>query len=699
LARIVPTNRVRFGSVPTVSGSGTVNAGVSGSWSSRSNAAGVTMATNFATSGEVTSYIHGDTQAGNLTRDTSEGLSGGAALKLYIPSSTSENPGNWRRGLSNAFTSDGDGFGTTQFYLQYRVKFGPNWLRPSTDGGGRKVMILSGIKFSSPNSSSSALPFEIVHNNQGWRGVVHAYHQDGNSFPPFDETIGGNLRVQPALDWGASYSDQKRYAIWNTGGFTGMSPGCYRWVEGEWYTIYMRVKAATYGGSSGNEMDMYVAGPSDSTYTQLYSARDFTLGDRSDPDYAGGFSGIWFTGFDTGRTAASYNTWFWIGELIASTQPIACPTPLVTIPSWASGQTDKTWLQPVSNTINSVWQNTTAGAGSSSHMAYSGAWDFDHATKTLVTGYGGGHGDGDSNQVPVLALAASSPAWALQKNPSTSQTRSGTDYTCVYSDGQPRSSHTFKHGVWVPGTQSYWITSQAGLYNDGQNGGRFFELSRNSSSFAARGYVTGADATNGVGDTMTNGVSGFDPYTGQIWTLTAEGPAWSLDPLTYAVSVKSNTNPLNFTFSAALAPEHRCFLIYRSATPAVRTYDIDSDTYYTPTISGSGPTGNSAVGLVWHAPSDAFLAWGHSSGRTTLYKLSPPSTFSFTGTWTWSTVTADASNGITPPDIGTYGDAKDLIHGKFALCKNFASSRSDLLALTLRSDGPVSVYRLPKGGV
>jgi hypothetical protein len=667
----------------------------SADWLARSTAAGVTMATNFATAAEVTDYVHGDSQAANITWSTHNGV---PCMMHAIPAGSGENCGNWRRGLSDAFVNDGDGFGTQEFYVQMSVVFGPNWLTPSNGGGGRKIAIISGLRFDDPNSSSSALPFEIVPNNQGWRGVVHAYHQDGITFPTFMEQIGANLRAQPSVDWGASYDDQHRYAIWNTGGFNGMSPGCVRFVEGERMTILFRIKAASYDGSAGNEMDMFVAGETDSAYVQLFAARDFTLGSRSDPDYAGGFSALWMTCFDTGRINASYNSWMKVLEIIGSTQMIACPSPTVPVPTWATSWVNKTWKQPATNTPQSIWTTSPSGFDSSSMFAFGGPMAFDHRTKRLKLGFGGGHGDGDSNETQECLLAANSPAWQQIRGPGPVQPRSGSDYSGQYADGQPNPGHAFSHFVFVPSTGGYFCMSQPGLWSDGFNSGRFWELPRGATAWVARGYRPGTGATDPPDDTQTNGISEYDPYTGLIWTMCANGAAWTCDPQTYATVLKSNINPINFTMTGAIAPELRALLIIHPSTGAYRLYNLDTDAYTTPTIVGTRPT-ESAFGIFWHSPSRAWLAWGHSTGRELLYKLTPAASFTFTGTLTWSTVAADVANAITPPNISTYGNAKDRIHKRWALCPNFGGTRVDMAGLLLRTDGPLSTYQFPRGGV
>jgi hypothetical protein len=701
-----PTNRSAYSSQASAT---TQSSGAAGDWAARSTAPGVTMASNFNVSTEVTNYIHSNPSA--YSWDTTERLSGAGSMKMFVPASADENTGSWKRALNDAWTAspnNNNGFGTSEFYYQYRIKCGPNWNRPSNGGGGSKTLILSGQIFTNPSSSQSSLPFEIVHNNRSYRGLISSYHQDGEGFSEHDETIGSDLRIQPMIDHGVGLPNRYRYSVWEGGGFTGVSPGAVRWPVGEWVTIYMRVKIDHYGGDAqnptpGNEMDMWYAGPTDSAYTQLYSLRNFTLGPRifpldSDPNaYAGGLSTAWHTLFDTARINANHDKWAWIGEIIGSTQPIACPTPKIPVPAWIATQLASTWKQPATNGIENAASATTAGKAASGMLAYSGGCDVNQETKEVIVGPGGGHFDYDGNGHYGLPLANASPAWRQIRNHSVSSNRS--DFTCTYADGQPRSPHAFDSCVWVPGVNKYFLCQFAGLWEDGQNGGRVFEFNETTGLWVARAYQPGAGPSTGVTDDKTNGVSRYDHVTGLIWNMPCVDPPWTFDPLSYATVQKGpNRHALNFVISGCLAPERRCFVIYKPATGAIRTYNLDTDTYSTPTISGTGPT-QTAAGMRWHSPSDAFLAWGHSANRQNVYMLAPPVPFSFGGTWTWSQVTVDASNTITPPNINTYGDARDRIHGRVALVKDLGGSRVDALSVVLRTDGPASIYRLKPGGM
>lgn len=669
-------------------------------WIARSTAPGVTAAYELATSAEVLNFRHIDGTQGNITLDTTDGPTG-ACMKIAVPASAGANSGLWRAPLNTAWTQDNQGFNTGEFYFQYRVKLGPRRLRPSSGGGGFKTMILSIYQFSSPNSSASAQPFEIVHNTSYLNGgIIQSYRQDGVGFPPLHESKSYGLSLQPGVDWGAGLPDQRRFSIWNSGG--DVSPGNVSWEEGVWITVYCRVKITTYGGSAGNEYDMWVAWPGDTSYTLLYNNRNFTLGPK-DAQFSGGFNGIWFLPYDTGRSSADYDTWHKYAQLIVSTQPIACPLPLEAPPSWYSSPAAKTWQAPVSNTVSSVFQLGTAGlpAGTTGQGLFAWSSGTTHRGRGSLRHFGGGHTDQDVNSMFEVRLRSESPAWTRLTNPSAST--GGTSAEGIYGDGQPRSPHSWQYLCDVPGDGT-WMAGLPGVYSNGANSGRFFRFDDSTLSWQAKGYHPNASSSTTLSDVNSLGKAFYDPKTGLIHvTVNSNGRSWTINPFTNAAALRSATavSPLNFGYAAAIAWRRRCIVIWKPSA-GFRVFDIDGDlgngTIHSPPITGTGPSGTDRVGMVWHEASGAFLAWGHTSGTTTIFKLTPPALQSqtFTGTWTWSSVTVDASNSVTPAAINTGGS----VIPSFAILNDFGGLRKDLLVLHHGgSTAPVYTYKLPVGGV
>lgn len=648
-------------------------------WQAESTKPGVTFATDFNASTDVTNFRHEDGTQANVQHDTTDRVPGSTSagcMKLVIPASSGPNPGSWRHWLR----SDGNPM-PTEFWFLYYIKLGPRRLRSSNGGGGFKTAILSQFNFASPNSSQSNQIYEIVHNTSfgSYHGMIQAYRQDGSGFPAFHETIGGEIRLQPAIDWGAGLPDQRRYSYYLGG---ALSEGGIVWREGEWLAVKCRVKIVTPGGTTGNEFDMWVQGEADAAGVQLYSARTFQIGGFGGD---GGYTGIHLTGYDTGRTNADYDTWHKHGPVIFSTADIAFPPRIRNVPAWYTAQTEKTWSQPVSNTLEDI--GATQGI-----FAFGGGYAIQDSG-AIAIGPAGGHTDEDSNAVRWCQLRDEAPAWATRIADSTSNT--STPANGAYADGQPISIHTWKMQCDVPGDGA-WMAGQPGMYQAGSNGGRFWRLATGATAWSARGYRPGASSSVYVTDADTLGAAEYDPQTGLIHIVASQGVKWTINPFTDAAVLGSagEANDTNYYFAAALSTRRRCFALWQSNTN-FRLWNLDTGVRFSPGCTGTGPT-ISAPGMEWSDSSGGFIVWGHSASRANLFKLTPPASFgdTFTSAWTWSSIAPDASNSVTPassPDSFT--------HGRMKILRNFGGERRDIVTIYQGVTDPVRVYKLPVGGI
>ena len=298
--------------------------GAAADWTARSTGPGVVQAIRFSSDMNVARYTHPDAMASHVVFDPSDGIIGDGCLRINVLPADGANSGNWHAPLNAAWTTDGQGFGSTPFYIQYRVKLGPKRLTPSIKGGGFKICNIAGYNPSRPNSSQSHTDHEIVVGNAYWRGALLAYREHPVSGTTSFETegSGGTIYLQTAVDHGARVGDPfARYCLYKAG---NASSGCWLYHEQEWFTIYYAIKIVDYGGpGTGNAIDIYTARQGESTYTHLYNNRDFRIG--KDTDYPNGVNGIWFLPYDTARASATYETWQKYDQLIVSAQPIPCP--------------------------------------------------------------------------------------------------------------------------------------------------------------------------------------------------------------------------------------------------------------------------------------------------------------------------------------------------------------------------------------
>jgi hypothetical protein len=211
---------------------------------------------------------------------------------------------------------------SAEFFVQYRVKFPASWLvkAAGSSGEGKKVSIIS----SSFHSNTS---FEHVIQDLSCRNIVQAYRQTDSiadaynsnnyQYEPFSEGYGAyDFKLQPSV--GASTG---RYCLYSTGG-SGY-PNCYRFTPDVWMCIYQRIRVATYGGTSGNEYDLFAWKPGEPGYTQLVGHRNYAIGGRG--QYANGFNGLWLLPYTSGRTSSTVDSYVLYDQVVVSSKPIPCP--------------------------------------------------------------------------------------------------------------------------------------------------------------------------------------------------------------------------------------------------------------------------------------------------------------------------------------------------------------------------------------
>lgn len=300
-------------------------------WTARSTAPGVVQAVRFNSAANVTNWTHPDGNQSLVVQNPTDGIIGDGCLQINQPASLS-NGGQWRIPLNSAWTTDGSGFGTgVDYYVQYRCKLGPNRLTPANgdqngQSGGFKLNILGGYIFSSPGSSSSDIDCEIVCTNPAWINLPVVYNHDiGQDVQRFQRTIAGYTSQQDAIDHGASITDPfQRYCLYENES-SPTSPGCWFFVEQQWFTVYIHVKIAVFDTNpgTGNVLQMYVARQGETKYTQLFQENDFQQ--TSDSSAPKGNQALWLLPYDSHRTNASYSTYQAYDQVIVSTQPIACP--------------------------------------------------------------------------------------------------------------------------------------------------------------------------------------------------------------------------------------------------------------------------------------------------------------------------------------------------------------------------------------
>src|SRR6185369_7506988 len=373
-----------FQGAVTSSGAG---GGATQTWATRSTQPGVTYKQNFSSPAAVTPFFFdnggGEVASGYITVDTTDGAETPNCLKIVTPAGYNGTASMvFRHPLNSAWTLNNQSFGSAPFWFSWRMKINSGRLVSSTAGTGWKYFNLAqfGVEDAGVSGQSNTTA-EIVGQDTSQRGFPQAYHQDGSSFPPFETSAaqgpGGDINFENAYDVGSGANTQ-RYCLYNASGLG--FPGCWHWPVDQWFSMKVRVKLGTYGGSTNNQFDMWAARNGETTWTHLLAWGDnvglpFTLG-VPQSGYSGS-NGLHWHFYETGTAAGrGVDAVGKIDEIIVSTNDIAVPSssPLSAI---ASAMAPGTWTEITSIGVDVLGLTGSQGGVGGNMIPYGNqaVWD------------------------------------------------------------------------------------------------------------------------------------------------------------------------------------------------------------------------------------------------------------------------------------------------------------------------------------
>lgn len=640
------------------------------------------MATNFASDSDITTHRHPGAAAGHVTRSTNVGdfVSGGGGLRIAVLDSDGETGPAYRRFLSDAWgTGDFNGTGGTDIgfaegdtlYLQYRYKI-PSYclFHVFPGGGGRKLSILS-------NDDSSFQVYEHVIQNTLSRQIIQAYRQDG-TFKNFEDSFNGSFitsdfNFQNQINHGLTVTDadseDANYALWRGGanqneGRLRLTSGAFRLYPDEWLTIYMRLHIGTFGGTSGNQWDLWAAREADSEYTHLQSHSNYSIGSNA----LNRINAIWLTPFNTGQqaeTGAREDTYVLYDELICSTQPIACPTP-ISLPAWVPSvaQSARTGIVSVasSGTVADVDPcparncNYSANEGQAAVMDdWNGGVLVDNVTKTAerIIYHGGGHNGYFGNEIYGFNLDEDAPAAIRLNDPYPTPGGASYPWNTTFGElatGIPCSTHTNDQVQALPPDLG------------GGDEGSFLLLMHSSNhelGGGSTGYAHACDIAEAIADANTTPAAGwsrastnaasiggsaqcascFDTKRGVYWLLQQNTENLQFyDPSTELWNDASPTvtGPHMALHSVATYDSLRDLIVIRDGGGSVRIIEPSDLSAGMTTVTTSGTAPSTAKGFVYVEALDRIYTM--SSGSD-IGILEPPrdGLDPATNTWVWRT--------------------------------------------------------------
>jgi hypothetical protein len=257
--------------------------------------------------------------------DTDVKASGASSLRFTIPSNSSANSsGSWFTNFSPDLATQ---FGaSTQYYVQWRQRFSPEFLSAVYAGGGgwKQVIIGSGDKPGTLYASCTDL--EVVTQNTGQRGFPQMYNScngsaSHGSYFPFEERLGASdFKLQNArpVPPGCLYSQgDGRLATGN----------CIRYYPNEWMTFQVGVKTGPRVGDEWQKstVRLWVAREGRPSRKVIEFNINLSAGSAALDQK---FGKIWLLPYHTGKDPSQAHRvgFTWYDELIISGSPIADPS-------------------------------------------------------------------------------------------------------------------------------------------------------------------------------------------------------------------------------------------------------------------------------------------------------------------------------------------------------------------------------------
>ena len=269
--------------------------------------------------------------------DTGVRASGASSLKFTIPSNSGANSSgsyftNFSSDLLTQFGAD------TEFYIQWRQRFSPEFLNTFYQGGGgwKQAIIGTGDKpgCTSGNSASSlcyssCTALETVVQNTNQRRYAQMYNSCSGSashgaFAGFEEPFAGS-------DFKLQNARPSPFCLYSsTGAGTQFPPtgNCFGYFPNEWMTFQVKIKTGPRVGDEwrNSVVSLWIARENQQSELVINFPWNLTAGSAGEDQK---FGKVWLLPYNTGKSSAQSHqpAFTWYDELIISRTQIADPAP------------------------------------------------------------------------------------------------------------------------------------------------------------------------------------------------------------------------------------------------------------------------------------------------------------------------------------------------------------------------------------
>lgn len=317
------------------------------------------------------------------------------------------------------------------------------------------------------------------------------------------------------------------------------------------------------------------------------------------------------------------------------------------------------WIEIPNSKLQSVFPNP-APPGNTGPRSVMDAWSggaYDSKRNRLIA-WGGGHQDYSGNEIYVFDMQ--SYQWQRLTEPSlvvcvaplpsdTSGLPCTEEPTGYYTDGTPRSRHTYTAAQYVPAIDRFCLFGAFGMYPNGQIGTKnvdCFNFDTLKWSRMADGYGAGMSAVDSSDGTVYSHTNNGGQFLTQFQPLSNSwkplGNMWNGPAFFNGTRFTAVIDPIHHKLVAIGGNEMWAWDLDKPDANGFIPFHSITSTGAKDMVSVIGP------GLEWDPITQKIIAW---HGGSDVYSLD-------TTTWIWTKISAASNNTVTPPpgnSNGTWG--------------------------------------------